>query len=521
MKINTIKIILSILIVLPINSNLHASPFNLRKKITTVTEKICATGRWTTNNYKKILCAGLLAGYFTQTPGGKELGLDIVKLCGGFVQGMYESPSSIYSYTYQGIMIAAQCLGAFSLFANTGSQIKSYFSKKDDFQLTKLKPETKIYKEIVKSLKEPDGFSKTQKLINFAFTSNGYYGDIPAEFENFACNIIRKKNEQVCANIEKGMMLYGPPGNGKTLSIRILAELCNIPIVEISIAKTVAKYVGETAKNINACFEEAKQQAKIYKHAIIFIDEAEVLTQNRNGAEHLQNGGTQEALNTLLTRLDGIEKLKNTTVIIATNKKDKIDHAFIRTGRFDTKIKINNPDPEKRWIILEEKLKRVDLDIGKLNIEKLVALTEGFSAADCNVLIEKCRDKLLNEKLNNNPNLSRLIDFSRFTTNETEEELKEKIEQELEKQKSLSMYRLNESLIYSILPSFIKEKKQQSNDNEKRNNRFPQYHQTFDNRPQPLQQLSGNQQSFAEVPSYEFGSVGYQNQLRRNPYFNS
>lgn len=192
---------------------------------------------------------------------------------------------------------------------------------------------------------------------------------------------------------EKGILFYGPPGNGKTTFAEKIMGYLNCPeerVKRVACSKLLGGVVGETEKNIDAVFAQAKQEAlskgKDSPLFIIFFDEFDAVAVDRNDPK-LQSYQTAQ-VGALLTNLDGIEKFNNILVLAATNFQNKIDPAVLRPGRFGRQIFIDNPNPSLRKNLLELFLKDKQEYLSRdIDMDLLTKMTEGFSAADIKGLI--------------------------------------------------------------------------------------------------------------------------------------
>ena len=164
--------------------------------------------------------------------------------------------------------------------------------------------------------------------------------DYLAEPERFAV---------VGSKIPRGVLLYGPPGSGKTLLARALAGEVGATFFYVSGAEFVELYVGVGASRVRSLFEEARDSAP----AIVFIDEIDAIGQRRSAGEAAQGGDEQEqALNQILTEMDGFAGSEGVIVLAATNRPDVLDPALLRPGRFDRSIGLERADETGRLEIL-------------------------------------------------------------------------------------------------------------------------------------------------------------------------
>ena len=186
------------------------------------------------------------------------------------------------------------------------------------------------------------------------------------------------------ARINKGVLLVGPPGNGKTLLARAVAGEANCPFFSISGSEFVQKYVGVGAARIRDLFAQARK----HKPSIIFIDEIDAVGMKRTATE---GGGSEynQTLNQLLTEMDGFDSKEEPIVIIAaTNRADILDEALLRPGRFDRQVHVPNPRVGDRLKILALHAKNFKLD-PSVDLERIARGTPEFSGAQLANLINE------------------------------------------------------------------------------------------------------------------------------------
>lgn len=179
----------------------------------------------------------------------------------------------------------------------------------------------------------------------------------------------------------KGILLTGPPGTGKTLMAKAAANYTNSAFVAASGSQFVEMYVGVGSQRIRKLFSELREMAEKSNQnsGIIFIDEIDVLGGKRVGNTHREYDQT---LNQLLTEMDGISTSEKPRILVvaATNRKDMLDDALLRPGRFDRHILVDLPDKEARIQILNIHVKNKPLD-EDVQLEKVAEETFGFSGA--------------------------------------------------------------------------------------------------------------------------------------------
>ncbi len=183
----------------------------------------------------------------------------------------------------------------------------------------------------------------------------------------------------------KGILLSGPPGTGKTMLAKALANESGVNFISVKGPSLVSKFVGETEKQIRDVFAQARQASP----CILFFDEIDAIAPARGG--DAGNGFADRLVGQILVEMDGVEKLENVLILGATNRPDAIDPALRRPGRFDRVIQIPLPEEESRLEILKVHTARKPLD-ENIDLERLAAETEGFSGAE---LQSVCRNAAL------------------------------------------------------------------------------------------------------------------------------
>ncbi|MFH1151041.1 MAG: ATP-dependent zinc metalloprotease FtsH [Actinomycetota bacterium] len=185
------------------------------------------------------------------------------------------------------------------------------------------------------------------------------------------------KFQALGAKIPKGVLLYGPPGSGKTLLARAVAGEAGVPFFSISGSDFVEMFVGVGAARVRDLFEQAKANAP----CIIFMDEIDAVGRHRGAGLGGGHDEREQTLNQLLVEMDGFDTKAGVILIAATNRPDILDPALLRPGRFDRQIVVDRPDLEGRRAILKVHTKGKPLAPG-IDIDVLARRTPGFTGAD-------------------------------------------------------------------------------------------------------------------------------------------
>ncbi|CAH1253145.1 VCP [Branchiostoma lanceolatum] len=209
----------------------------------------------------------------------------------------------------------------------------------------------------------------------------------------------------------RGVLFYGPPGCGKTLLAKAIANECQANFISIKGPELLTMWFGESEANVRDVFDKARQAAP----CVLFFDELDSIAKSRGGNVGDGGGAADRVINQVLTEMDGMTDKKNVFIIGAANRPDIIDPAILRPGRLDQLIYIPLPDEPSRISILKANLSKSpvsqDVDLGYL-----AKVTHGFSGADlteicqraCKLAIrEAIEEEIRNEKARkDNPDLS-------------------------------------------------------------------------------------------------------------------
>jgi transitional endoplasmic reticulum ATPase len=188
--------------------------------------------------------------------------------------------------------------------------------------------------------------------------------------------------ERLGVDPPRGVLLYGPPGCGKTFVVRALASSGRLSVHAVKGAELMDKWVGSSEKAVRDLFRRARDSAP----SLVFLDELDALAPRRG--QSFDSGVTDRVVAALLTELDGIEPLRNVVVVGATNRPDLIDPALLRPGRLEKLVFVEPPDADARREILRTAGKSIPLS-DDVDLDALAGELEGYSAADCVALLRE------------------------------------------------------------------------------------------------------------------------------------
>lgn len=191
----------------------------------------------------------------------------------------------------------------------------------------------------------------------------------------------------------KGILLYGDPGNGKTLVAKAIANEVKAHFIPISGPELVSKWHGQSEENLRNIFKEARE----LQPAIIFFDEIDSVAQKRSDDENARLDA--KFVNQLLTLMDGMEAYDNVTILASTNRPELLDDALLRPGRFDFKIEIQKPDEIGCYKILKVASRKMPLD-KSLDINKIVPRVVGCSGAEIVFIVKEAAINALKRTVN-------------------------------------------------------------------------------------------------------------------------
>jgi len=270
------------------------------------------------------------------------------------------------------------------------------FDSADEF-IKALKDEVKVHDIDTIQIQKSET-TKSKKKTNFSsvplgkgFSAIAGMNDLKTQLQVEVIDALRnpEEYEKYGVTIPNGMLLYGPPGCGKTFFAKHFAEEVGFNFMMIKPSSLKSRYVNATQENIAKMFEEAEENAP----TIIFIDEMNELVPNRESEVHEM---AKSAVNEMLAQMDRTGE-KGIFIIGATNYPHMIDPAILRAGRLDKKVYLSPPDFEARKAMFEMYLKSRPLDFG-IDYEKLSNLTESYVAADIELIVNDASRNALKNK---------------------------------------------------------------------------------------------------------------------------
>jgi transitional endoplasmic reticulum ATPase len=190
----------------------------------------------------------------------------------------------------------------------------------------------------------------------------------------------------------RGVLLYGPPGGGKTFLVRALAGTAALNVFAVKGAELMDKWVGESERAVRELFRRAAEAAP----SLVFLDEIDALAPRRGQSS--DSGVSDRVVAALLTELDGVEPMREVVVLGATNRPELVDPALLRPGRLERLVFVPPPDAEGRAAILRATSKNTPL-AADVDLDELASTLDRYSAADCAALIREAALTAMRESL--------------------------------------------------------------------------------------------------------------------------
>lgn len=284
------------------------------------------------------------------------------------------------------------------IFKQTNSNV-SIFGKPEDndapiIPLTtdEMEPLYIVMDDFLEAIKYVQPSSKREGFATVPDVTWDNIGALESIREELALSVIEpirhpERFKELGLPLPAGVMLYGPPGCGKTLLAKAIASQSGANFISVKGPELLDKYVGESERAVRRVFERAKASCP----CIVFFDELDSLCPRRGGSSETSGGGVSErVVNQLLTEMDGLESRRSVFVIAATNRPELIDPAMMRPGRLDKLLYVPLPTPDDRASIL--KALSTNVNISKdVNVEELAKSkrADGFSGADCAALLRE------------------------------------------------------------------------------------------------------------------------------------
>ena len=228
------------------------------------------------------------------------------------------------------------------------------------------------------------GMGKSSAKVYVQSTEGIHFSDVAGEDEakESLAEIVDylhnpQKYTEAGASMPKGVLLVGPPGTGKTMLAKAVAGEASVPFFSISGSEFVEMFVGMGASKVRDLFKQAKEKAP----CIVFIDEIDAIGQKRNSTGTGGNDEREQTLNQLLTEMDGFEGNTGVIILAATNRRESLDPALTRPGRFDRRVPVELPDLAGREAILRVHAKKIKM-AQDVDLHTIARMASGASGAE-------------------------------------------------------------------------------------------------------------------------------------------
>merc|ERR1712087_827149 len=234
------------------------------------------------------------------------------------------------------------------------------------------------------------------EVPNTSWDDIGGLGDVKRDLKELVQYPVEhpEKFEKFGMSPSKGVLFYGPPGCGKTLMAKAVANECQANFISVKGPELLTMWFGESEANVRDVFEKARQAAP----CVLFFDELDSIAQQRGGSSGDGGGAADRVMNQLLTEMDGVGSKKNVFIIGATNRPDIIDTALMRPGRLDQLIYIPMPDYESRLSILRATLRKSPVS-KEVDLSYLASQTDKFTGADLTEICQSACKMAIREEI--------------------------------------------------------------------------------------------------------------------------
>eukprot|EP00835_Amoeboradix_gromovi_P005311 NODE_488_length_7780_cov_0.211691.p1 type:complete len:576 gc:universal NODE_488_length_7780_cov_0.211691:3859-5586(+) len=251
---------------------------------------------------------------------------------------------------------------------------------------------------------------------NVTFDDIGAHASLIEEMNNSVLEPVLKRELYAQFGIKNptGILLWGPPGCGKTLLAKATANACGSNFVSVKGPELLNKYVGESEKAVRLVFSRARASAP----CLIFFDEIDALCPKRDDSK---SEATQRVVNTLLTELDGVDGREGVFVLAATNRPDIIDAALLRPGRIDKMMYVPMPTKEDRFLILKTVTRSIPLELNT-DMGMIAGYTKGFTGADLTALVREASALAIRNNKNCLDNASFKVAMSKIRCSVSEQD---------------------------------------------------------------------------------------------------
>ncbi|ETB61515.1 hypothetical protein YYC_01395 [Plasmodium yoelii 17X] len=280
---------------------------------------------------------------------------------------------------------------------NNNDYLDIYIKEKKQKKIIPININNDIIYESIKNIKKKITTQNICEVPNINLDNIGSLKNIKKILETKFILPVKYSNiyKHLGINKSMGILLYGPPGCGKTMLAKAISNEMKANFIAIKGPEILNKYVGESEKKVREIFS----YASTYKPCLIFFDEIDSICINRDNNKTA--AASDRVVNQLLTEMDGLSQREGIYIIATTNRPDIIDKALLRTGRFDQLIYVSLPKYQGRIDILKKLSKNMPLD-KDIDFKQISILTKGYSGADLHgvlresafIALQECRDKI-------------------------------------------------------------------------------------------------------------------------------